>query len=40
MVGKYNTVEEVDITYTGGTVSCNYPGGIERVFEKELAGTP
>ena len=40
VVGKYNIVEEADGNGTGGTVSRNYSVGIERVFEKELAGTP
>ena len=39
MVG-YNIVEEADGNGTGGTMSRNYSVGIERVFEKELAGTP
>lgn len=40
VVGKYNIVDEADGNGTGGTVSRNYSVGIERVFEKELAGTP
>lgn len=40
VVGKYNIVEEADGNGKGGTVSRNYSVGIERVFEKELAGTP
>ncbi len=40
MVGKYNIVEEADGNGKGGTVSRNFSVGIERVFEKELAGTP
>lgn len=40
VVGKYNIVEEADGNGTGGTVTRNFSVGIERVFEKELAGTP
>ena len=40
VVGKYNIVEEADGNGKGGTVSRNFSVGIERVFEKELAGTP
>ena len=40
VVGKYNIVDEPDGNGTGGTVTRNFSVGIERVFEKELAGTP
>ena len=40
VVGKYNIVDEADGNGTGGTVTRNFSVGIERVFEKELAGTP
>lgn len=40
VVGKYNIVDEPDGKGTGGTVARNFSVGIERVFEKELAGTP
>lgn len=39
VVGKYNIVDEPDGNGTGGTVTRNFSVGIERVFEKELAGT-
>ena len=40
VVGKYNIVDEPDGNGMGGTVTRNFSVGIERVFEKELAGTP
>lgn len=40
VVGKYNIVDEPDGNGAGGTVTRNFSVGIERVFEKELAGTP
>ena len=40
VVGKYNIVDVPDGKGTGGTVARNFSVGIERVFEKELAGTP